>query len=206
MATNSSSFIQDLSSVEAVESIISEQLKYEIDFNYAAQVIISTGLGQIPTVGFVLSALTNILWPSTHQDVWSEIKEKVEKLIDEKLDHLVFQQVQESLEGLHNNINEYFDPTKYPDPINVYLDREIYSDAVGTADNSGPITLPSPSTKPITKIEVWAWDRIDGCQVSYEQGADRMGSPILRAWAIKMEVAQILLMEVCLTLIHTDRL
>ncbi|WP_213518672.1 insecticidal delta-endotoxin Cry8Ea1 family protein [Paenibacillus montaniterrae] len=293
---------------EAPEQIISAQLKYEIDYNNATLVIISTGLGQVPAVGFVLSALVEIFWPSSQQDVWAEIESKVEQLVDQKISDLVYRQVEESLTGLHNNLNEYlwavqntrdknlitqkfniahghfiqelphfqskgyellllplftqfanlhlsllrdgvlygadwgwsediqlhqreqitqtieqyttytnqvytnalndtkskapsnkyftepfntinrftremtltvldfktlwsyYDPTLYPAPVKIYLDREIYSDAVGTADDSGPIQLPSPPTKPITKIEVWSWDRIDACQVTYEQG------------------------------------
>lgn len=293
---------------EAPEQIISAQLKYEIDYNNAALVIISTGLGQVPAVGFVLSALVEIFWPSSQQDVWAEIESKVEQLVDQKISDLVYRQVEESLTGLHNNLNEYlwavqntrdknlitqkfniahghfiqelphfqskgyellllplftqfanlhlsllrdgvlygadwgwsediqlhqreqitqtieqyttytnqvytnalndtkskapsnkyftepfntinrftremtltvldfktlwsyYDPTLYPAPVKIYLDREIYSDAVGTADDSGPIQLPSPPTKPITKIEVWSWNRIDACQVTYEQG------------------------------------
>ncbi|MFC6334241.1 insecticidal delta-endotoxin Cry8Ea1 family protein [Paenibacillus septentrionalis] len=284
------------------------QLKYEIDYNNAALVIISTGLGQVPAVGFVLSALVEIFWPSSQQDVWAEIESKVEQLVDQKISDLVYKQVEESLMGLHNNLNEYlwavqhtqdknlitqkfniahghfiqelphfqskgyellllplftqfanlhlsllrdgvlygadwgwsediqrhqheqitttieqyttytdeiytnalndtkskapsnkhftepfntinrftremtltvldfktlwsyYDPTLYPDPVQIYLDREIYSDAIGTADDSGPIHLPSPPTTPITKIEVWSGTRIDACQVTYEQG------------------------------------
>jgi len=64
---------------------------------------------------------------------------------------------------------QYFDTTVYPrGSSSIYLDREIYSDALGTADNSGPIQLPSPPTKPIVAIQVWAWDRIDACQLYYE--------------------------------------
>ncbi len=294
-------------SMDDVEHIILVELDYNVDYNNAARVVVSTGFGQVPGVGFVLSALVNIFWPSSHKDVWSEIKEKVEELIDEKISNLVYQQVQEDLEGLNNNMNEYlwavkksqvptyisekynvvlgdflqqrphfqsngyqvlllplfaqfanmhlsllrdgilygdswgwteeiqqhnrqqiistiqsyvdyvemtysngledtkkkapnnehhtepfntinkytremtltvldfknmwqyFNPVEYPDPVEVYLNREIYSDAVGTADNSGPINLPTPPIQPISKIEVWAWDRIDACQVTYPQ-------------------------------------
>lgn len=64
----------------------------------------------------------------------------------------------------------YFDTTKYPEPVTVYLDREIYSDPVGTCDSSGPINLPSPPTQPIEQISVWAWDRIDAVQLTYPAG------------------------------------
>ena len=39
-----------------------------------------------------------------------------------------------------------FDATKYPNPVSIHLTREIYSDPIGTADDSGPINLPSPPT------------------------------------------------------------
>lgn len=64
----------------------------------------------------------------------------------------------------------YFDPAKYPNPVSVYLDREIYSDPVGTCDDSGAIKLPSPPTQPISQITVWAWDRIDAVQLTYPAG------------------------------------
>lgn len=64
----------------------------------------------------------------------------------------------------------YFDPSKYPKPVSIYLDREIYSDPVGTADDSGPINLPTRPTQPISQITVWAWDRIDAVQLTYPSG------------------------------------
>lgn len=284
------------------------QVEYEFDYNNAARVVISTALGEIPGVGFALGALVEIFWPDSQQDVWSEIKDEVEQLVDEKISELVYQQVQEDLEGLENNLNEYlwavqnsqsqtyisekynvalgdflqqlphfqskgyelpllplftqfanmhlsllrdgalygtswgwteeiqqhtreqivetissyveytekiyndglqstqknapsnkhytepfntvnryiremtldvldfkdmwqyFDPVKYPTPASIYLSREIYSDAVGTADNSGTIKLPSAPQQPISKVEVWAWDRIDACQITYPNG------------------------------------
>lgn len=308
MSSNQQVVNQNLIENEASQQIISAQYKYEFDYNNAAMVVISTGLGQIPVVGFALSALVEIFWPQSQQDVWAEIETKVEELVDQKISELVYRQVEESLTGLHNNINEYlwavqnttdnnlitqkfniahglfiqelphfqskgyellllplfaqfanlhlnllrdgtlygadwgwndivqahmrevtsqtinsytaytdavynealnqtiasapsnghhtepfntvnrfvremtltvldfktlwqyFDPTEYPNPVDVYLDREIYSDALGTADDSGPIQLPPPPTEPITKIEVWSWDRIDACQVTYEPG------------------------------------
>jgi len=295
-------------SMDAVENTMLVELGYHVDANNTARVIISTSLNLVPEVGFVLSAFVNIFWPYSQRDVWSEIKEKVEELIDEKLSNFVYQQVQEDLEGLKNNMNEYlwavknsqapsyisekynivlgdflqqrphfqsngseilllplfaqfanmhlsllrdgvlyganwgwteeiqqhnsqqtiktiqsyvdyvetnynngledtkkkapsnkhytepfnminkytremtltvldfknmwqyFNPVEYPEPVKIYLDREIYSDAIGTADNSGPINLPTPPIQTISKIEVWGWDRIDACQNTYPQG------------------------------------
>lgn len=62
---------------------------------------------------------------------------------------------------------QYFDLSKYPNPVKVYLSREIYSDPVGTADDSGAINLPSPPAQPINQISVWGWDRIDAAQLTY---------------------------------------
>jgi hypothetical protein len=39
--------------------------------------------------------------------VWSEITDQVEAFIDERISDLVYQQVQEDLEGLKNNLDEY---------------------------------------------------------------------------------------------------
>lgn len=64
----------------------------------------------------------------------------------------------------------YLDPTKYPDPVTPYLDREIYSDPQGSCDNSGPIELASPPTLPIVQIAVWGGDRIDAAQLTYPGG------------------------------------
>lgn len=276
-----------------------------LNWNDAAENAIAGGLGLVPDVGSLLSVLVYIFWPSSGEDVWSEIKDEVEALIEQDIDHLVYQQVQQSLAGLQNNLNDYltavadkdnisatwittdgdfdqqlpsfqasgyqllllplfaqfanlnlallrdgvqfgeswgwnaayqksvlaklqdkisdfttyvnriyqsgyqsvvgntreddhacqpfrsvnayvremtltvqdfvemwpyFDPSKYPNPVAVYLDREIYSDPVGTCDDSGAINLPSPPTQPISQISVWAWDRIDGVQLTYPTG------------------------------------
>jgi delta endotoxin, N-terminal domain len=72
----------------------------------------------------------------------------------------------------------YLDVTKYPNPVTVLLTREIYSDPLGTCDNSGYIKLPSPPTQPISQISVWAWDRIDAVQLTYPQGGGPGGVTI----------------------------
>ena len=64
----------------------------------------------------------------------------------------------------------YFDATKYANPVRVYLSREIYSEPVGTCDNSRRINLPSSPIQPISPITVWGWDRIDAVQLTYPAG------------------------------------
>lgn len=289
--------------------IIQFQVELEFDYNNAAKVVVSTALGEVPYVGFLLGALVDIFWPESGQDVWSEIESKVEELVDRKIAERVWQEVSESLAGLHNVTDDYlyaarhfpddpkvisekwnvaqglflhdlpafqskdfellllplfaqfanlhlsllrdgatfgstwgwsptvvdrvreqlaeaisnytdytntiyqaglentkrnapsnkqktepfntinrferemtltvldfmtmwsyFDLTKYPKPVQVTLDREIYSEAVGTADDTG-ISLPAtPPTQPITTVTVWGWDRIDAVSIDYPDG------------------------------------
>ena len=64
---------------------------------------------------------------------------------------------------------QYFDSSKYPNRPQIYLDREIYSDAVGTADDSVFVLPAKPPSSPPLRATVWAWDRIDAIQVDYAQ-------------------------------------
>ncbi|MEQ8967205.1 MAG: insecticidal delta-endotoxin Cry8Ea1 family protein [Azospirillaceae bacterium] len=298
-------------SVAALSTASAATYEYEFDYNHAAMVVVATAVGYIPVVGGMLSGLVNILWPPTQHDVWAEIEDQVEALVDEKIDNAVWQDVSATLQGLYNvsanylnavhntpddtqqigrdwtyvqnalleatpqfqrpdwqflllplfaqyvnlfaatyrdgidfgaewdftqstidqlksdlnskllefetytmgvydaqlaqvestapsnsqktqpfnTINAfkrqmqltvldyvslwpYYNPYAYPDPaaVDVRLYREIYSDALGTSDDS-PFGLPAESpTKPITHITVWGWDRIDAVKVDYADG------------------------------------
>lgn len=73
---------------------------------------------------------------------------------------------------------QYFDTQKYPNPVSVYLDREIYSDPQGTSDgssNPNPITMPSAPTQPLSQIAVWADDVVRAVQVTYPAGGGPNG-------------------------------
>ena len=74
-----------------------------------------------------------------------------------------------------SNLWTYFDPTKYVPPVSVYLDREIYSDPNGTADNSGLVPPMNPPSKPINQITVWGADWVNGVQVQYEPRGGPLG-------------------------------
>jgi hypothetical protein len=69
----------------------------------------------------------------------------------------------------------YFDPTVYPDPIKVNLSREIYSDPMGTADDSGPVRISLSVNNEISRIEAWGYDVIDACVVEYIGGVGNTG-------------------------------
>jgi len=65
----------------------------------------------------------------------------------------------------------YFDVVKYPQPAQIPVTREIYSQLCGTADDTN-VSLPErPPIKPIRKMVVWGWDRIDAAQVDYPEGS-----------------------------------
>ena len=80
-----------------------------IDWNYAAQTTVTNALFSVPEIGTVLSTLTSIFWPSSGEDVWGEIKDQVEAVMDEKISDLVYQDVQNSLQGLQNVMNNYLE-------------------------------------------------------------------------------------------------
>lgn len=68
-----------------------------------------------------------------------------------------------------------FDPTVHPEqvpPEQLYLDREMYTTPVGTADDSGLFFLPQrPPSQPLDQITVWAEPNlIDAVQVGYPAG------------------------------------
>lgn len=64
----------------------------------------------------------------------------------------------------------YFDIAKYPDPVDVAVTREIYSDVVGTAADTGVSIPQNPPKSPISRIVGWGWDRVDAVQVDYPEG------------------------------------
>jgi len=74
------------------------------------------------------------------------------------------------------NLWPYFAKASQPDnPIEINLNREIYSDPVGTANDSGLIMLPSPPTLPISQFTVWGGGLIDAVQLAYPEGGGPNG-------------------------------
>ena len=75
--------------------------------NDSLREIISLGLGEVPGVGWIIEGLALIFWPESKEDIWTEIKENVEELIDKKLDKGKYQTVQEDLEGISVLLKNY---------------------------------------------------------------------------------------------------
>lgn len=78
-----------------------------MDTNNAARTVVLAGLGKVPTAGVVLSSLAAIFWPVSGEDVWGQIRARVEALINQRIAETVYQQVSEDLTGLRNVINDY---------------------------------------------------------------------------------------------------
>lgn len=283
------------------------RLQPSFNWNYDAEVLMATLLSMVPEVGSILSGLVYIFWPSSGQDVWTQVEQQTAQLIQQQISQQVFQQVVDTLTGLQSVLNDYLlelntgdldeirdywtaadvafdenlpafqepgyqllllplfaqvanlelsllrdgvlfgaewgwnqkqvetvqtkltqnisefqtyaedwyqqgynqvvlgtqqnyhkcepflsvngyvrqmtlsvldfmnlwpylDPSVYPNTATPYLDREIYSDPVGTCDDSGAINLPTPPTQPILQMTIWGGDRIDAAQLTYPAG------------------------------------
>jgi hypothetical protein len=89
------------------------------DWSNTAMVTIATALGLIPEVGSLLSGLVYILWPSDQEDVWDEIKDQVQALVQQDLTQLVESLEGQTLKGLKDSIQDYQDALTTNDPSNI---------------------------------------------------------------------------------------
>ncbi|KAG9496380.1 hypothetical protein J7337_012968 [Fusarium musae] len=53
--------------------------------NKVLKVVVSVGFNEVPVVGGMLSGLLDLFWPGGDDDLWEGIKDKVERLVDEKI-------------------------------------------------------------------------------------------------------------------------
>lgn len=116
--------------------------QYSVNWNNVALQAITAGLDEIPVVGGILSHLLDAFWPESGEDVWAEIKQNVEQLINQSISQDVYQRVQTALgsptanSGLAGVMNNYLnslnaDPTvKNPVPPQTY-----WADAQDTFTN-----------------------------------------------------------------------
>lgn len=79
----------------------------DLNWNDMLKSIVTTGLGHIPYAGSMISALVGVLWPDHEPDLWKQIRNETEQLIDQKLGDLVHAEVTNELMGLHNVIHDY---------------------------------------------------------------------------------------------------
>jgi hypothetical protein len=77
------------------------------------EIAVTTALGEVPFIGDFISALVEMFWPSNQVDPWTQIKDKVENLIDEKIAAADYARVQAALgdaslaSGLIGELNDY---------------------------------------------------------------------------------------------------
>lgn len=73
----------------------------------AVQWILKSGLGAVPYIGSFLSGFISWIWPSSGPDIWNEIKEKVEALIEKDINAEVYNRLKASLNGLEKVMKDY---------------------------------------------------------------------------------------------------
>ncbi len=83
------------------------------DWNYIAEQAVAGVLGLVPEVGSLLSAMVYILWPEGQDDVWSEIEDQVEALIDQELTQHIQEEVDSTLAGLEIVLQDYIDAVQF---------------------------------------------------------------------------------------------
>lgn len=101
-------------------------MSYDFNFNIfnSLKDFVVIGLGEVPVIGWLLEGLAEILWPESSADVWNEIKDDVEALINQELEQFTYGQVMEDLQGVQNLLQQYInDKTNSPDDQQI-----IYSD------------------------------------------------------------------------------
>jgi hypothetical protein len=89
--------------------------------------LILLGLGQVPEVGKLLSALTGIFWKPS-ENLWDEIKAEVEALIEQDLAKYDEKQVQDDLDGLKNVLDDYQQACTDGDVTTIRTQWEICKD------------------------------------------------------------------------------
>src|SRR5262245_50538029 len=78
------------------------------DINYNIMTIVTNGLSDFPpSPGTILSTIVSILWPSSSEDVWDEIKDKVEALVDQKIDDYIQSDAEAYLNAVQTDSNDY---------------------------------------------------------------------------------------------------
>lgn len=86
--------------------------------------LFSVGLDAIPYVGGVLSALLGLLWPTGSVDLWSQIKDRIAEMIDNKIQDFYQNELQQLLEGLHGDVGNYLLAVKQLTEAKTPADRQ----------------------------------------------------------------------------------
>lgn len=76
------------------------------DINNATRQAVVGGVSALTGAGIICVPLAELFWP-TSNDVWGDIKERVEELINQKLSEYTYKMVKEDLDGLILVLNDY---------------------------------------------------------------------------------------------------
>ncbi|MBV8552059.1 MAG: hypothetical protein JOY54_12225 [Acidobacteriaceae bacterium] len=87
----------------------------DLDYESDLRQIVIVGLGATGQAGKVLGTLLGCLWPPKSADVWDSIRERVEKLIDQKLADRTYKDCKDDLDGIRNNVKHYLDAVRQKD-------------------------------------------------------------------------------------------
>lgn len=91
------------------------------DVNNLAKQVVCWGVGNTPYVGGLFSGVLGVLWPDTPRDVWGEIREHTERLIDKKISEEVYARISNALDGLGSNLRAYQKARAAPEPDPVLI-------------------------------------------------------------------------------------
>lgn len=91
----------------------------------------------MPYIGWALAGFVEFFWPQSGEDVWDQIKEQVEELIDQELADFEYKQVKADLDGLEGPLRDYTSAVQQPNPdrTNVVATFDV---AKGLFENRSP--------------------------------------------------------------------
>lgn len=115
-----------------------QNLQYEPSWNQVELAAITTGLSGIPVIGKILAGIVSAFWPHSQVDVWAEVKQQVEALVNQEIAKDNYQRVQDKLgsaeqnSGLIGVMNNYLNIVKQNEnnPANLKTQMEQDWDSV----------------------------------------------------------------------------
>lgn len=108
-----------------------------IEFCNTARHVVLSGLSLIPEVGGLVSGLMSFLWPEAKPNVWLEVQDQVEKLLNRKLSAAVTDSVNADLKGLESVLSDYKQALKDSQSRPSFI-SEKYNVALGQFEHSKP--------------------------------------------------------------------
>jgi len=132
----------------SVQSASPSLVQYSVDWNNVALQAITAGLDCVPVVGDFLSHLVAAFWPPSGEDVWAEIKQQVENLINQSISADDYDRVQAQLgsaaeqSGLIGVLNNYLGsiatPSNGQNPVDTWTAaNEVFIAALSAFQQQG---------------------------------------------------------------------